>query len=116
MTTRPWIGAAIKKPSSLLPRRSLRLSRVMTWAFADAPRALRLLHRTSPPPEWLVLVPQHLMGSDLEEIITGNTESSHVFRYETVTNDIVYMGTSRTNEASCVESAPLTFSRSAGSR
>ena len=114
MKMRPRTGAVIdwsKRPSSIL-----KFDRVMTWTFADAPRALRLLHRTTTPPEWLVFVPQHLIGADLEEIITRNAESTGVFRYETPAWDVVYMGNSRTTEASCVDSPPLTLGPSASAR
>lgn len=87
-------GVSRGSQSGALLRKSREHSRVMVWAFADAPKALRSLHRTSPPPEWIVFVPQHLIGSDLEEIITRNAESTGLFRYETATQGIVYMGSS----------------------
>jgi len=74
-------------------------SHVMVWRFADAPRPLRLLHRNSPPPEWLVFVPHSLIGLDLDESITGRPESIGVFRYETSAGDLVYAGSAATHKA-----------------
>ena len=85
----------------------------MICEFADAPRALRLLHTASPAPEWIALVPVDLVGSDLEEVITRNSQSGNVVRYVTATKDVVYMGGSRTNEAPRLESHPSAFSRPA---
>jgi hypothetical protein len=119
MKIHPGTGTAIcydKRPSSHPPRQGMRTSRILMWAFADAPRELRLLHRASPVPEWLALVPRNLLGSDLEEIMTGNAKSSDVFRYETAMKDIVYIGSSCANEAHCLESLPSTFTRPADSR
>jgi hypothetical protein len=83
--------------SNKKPHARVKLSRVMTWQFARAPRALRLLHTTSPVPQWLVLVPSNLMRTDIDEAITG--ESSDIFRYKTPTGDFVYMGDSGRNHA-----------------
>jgi hypothetical protein len=73
-------------------------SHVMVWRFAEAPRPLRLLHRNSPPPEWLVFIPHSLIGLDLDESITGRPESIGVFRYETPAGDLVYTGSASMNK------------------
>jgi hypothetical protein len=73
-------------------------SHVMVWRFAEAPRPLRLLHRNLPPPEWLVFVPHSLIGSDLDESITGRAESTGVSRYETTAGDLVYAGSASMNK------------------
>jgi hypothetical protein len=74
--------------------------RVMVWRFADAPTPLRSLHCSLPPPEWLVLVPHTLIGSDLDEAITNQrAKSSGVFRYKTPAGDVVYTGNSLMSKA-----------------
>ncbi len=78
---------------------SMKSSRIMVWRFTEAPRRLRVLHRDLPPPEWLVLVPQALICSDLDESITRRAESSRVSRYKTPAGDAVYTGTSPMNQA-----------------
>jgi hypothetical protein len=64
----------------------------MTWRFAAAPATLKSLHCQPETPEWLVLVPRALSGTDLHEAIMQG--SKHVARYDTPDGDAVYIGTS----------------------
>ena len=72
----------------------MKFDRLMVWRFADAPEALRSLHRGPDIPEWLVLIPRALDGADLDAAILQGAKPGHTARYETPEGDIVYVGTS----------------------
>ncbi len=73
----------------------MKSDRVMVWRFADAPEALKSLHREPETPEWLALIPRALAGTDLDIAILGRAKSGKIARYETPDGDIVYTGTSQ---------------------
>ena len=66
----------------------------MVWRFADAPPALKSFHRAADTPEWLVLIPRALDGTDLDIAILRGAKPGQIARYETPEGDIVYVGTS----------------------
>ena len=73
----------------------MKLDRLMMWRFADAPKALRSLHRGTGTPEWLVFIPRALSGIDLDEAILRPVEPGKVSRYETAKGDTVYIGSTQ---------------------
>ena len=73
----------------------MKSDRLRMWRFTAAPKALRSLHRSEDEPEWLVLVPQTLVGTDLDEAIVKGAKIGQVARYDTPKGDVVYVGTSQ---------------------
>ena len=73
----------------------MKFDRLMVWRFADAPKALKSLHCEPETPEWLVLIPRDLDGTDLDVAILRGAKPGQIARYETPDGDIVYIGTSR---------------------
>ena len=72
----------------------MKWDRLMVWRFADAPKALQSLHPEPETPEWLVLIPRDLDGTDLDVAILRGAKPGQIARYETPDGDIVYIGTS----------------------
>lgn len=70
----------------------MKSDRLMAWRFATAPAILKSLHCGPETPDWLVLVPGALSGTDLHEAIMQR--SNQVARYDTPDGDAVYVGTS----------------------
>ena len=70
----------------------------MIWRFEDAPEILKSLHRKTETPEWLVLVPCALSGTDLDQLIVQGAIPEQIARYETSDGDIIYIGTSKCEE------------------
>ena len=81
----------------------------MTWRFAAAPATLQSLHCGPETPEWLVLVPSALIGTDLHEVIM--LRSKQVARYDTADGDAVYVGTSPSDPSARPSSMAATHSR-----
>ena len=71
--------------------------RVMIWKFDSAPEELRRLHNGHESPEWLVLFPRSIYCTDVEEAMLRQTGQAAILRYETVTGDIIYTGSSPLN-------------------
>jgi len=69
--------------------------RLMLWRFAAAPKSLQSLHCEAETPEWLLLIPRSLVGSDLDDVIVQGAKPGQVVRYETADGDIVFIGTSQ---------------------
>ena len=67
----------------------------MVWRFPAAPENLKALHCGPETPEWLVLVPAALSGTDIDEAIVRGSNPGEVARYDTPSGDIVYVGTSQ---------------------
>ena len=78
----------------------MRTGRIRIWRFSKAPDELRALHHGPEPPEWLVMVPRALGGSQIDEVILGHGRPGTVARYETSKGDLVYIGMSGVNQMS----------------
>jgi hypothetical protein len=70
----------------------MKLSRIRVWRFAKAPDELRALHHGSESPEWLVMVPRAMHGSDVDKAVLAHRGPGSVLRYETPKGDLVYIG------------------------
>ena len=87
-----------------------KLDRLMVWRFPAAPESLRSLHVGPGTPEWLVLVPASLSGTDIDEAILRGSKPGEVARYVTPDGDIVYTGTSQLNQLPQSLDAPTRLS------
>jgi hypothetical protein len=74
------------------------LEHIKVWKFDDAPAELKIGCRSGKRPQWLVLVPRSIKGSDLDEAIQARSEVESLFTYQTASGDVIYVGSEKPSE------------------
>ena len=70
----------------------MKSDRITVWKFDDAPAKLQRMHVTATRPTWVAFIPQTIYAADVDEAIGRRWAREGVFRYETSSGDVVYMG------------------------
>jgi len=78
----------------------MKAGRIRIWKFAAAPGELRALHRGPKPPEWVVIVPREMQGSDIENLLLAQGPPGSITRHATGKGDFVYLGQSGVSQVS----------------